>query len=507
MIFIAASLFLAACSCEPDFIDCSVRCGAKNICQEGTSCDQGFCRKPGAPGPCTCRPGETSPCGSAVGECQQGTQTCQSDKTWGACIGEGLPSPEVCDTKDNDCNGMVDDDPVDAILCPKQEGVCAGKRRACVNGQYPLTCGAPDYGPTFETVETRCDGLDNDCDGRVDSLKAVKLSDAGIFVMVGFDGGYGLVTARPTAGGFALDGTVYNERLVPQGPAVQIAVGTGSLRGLSGIGRGDRAVVYWTEQAAPPSGPYNPAGFEWLYVAPGSPTPLSGLPAAGERGTGVFSIAMPPAGILGAHLLNDGGAQLLTWATSPALPPAAAPFGVPGLTLSQVDSIGVSSQGRAAKWTGSAMNGAGSQIDGGVVALVGGRQSLAQPQGALFDIGNTLQSAWMESILQASPPKNESSVVMQYDVWDGGSFQLRTFPNNIAIGSFAATQTPGNVFLAWTEYGQLRVGTPSSGTNVTVNAPYDGGSVFQLQTVNGGGEWNVVSWQVAGVYAQLVCSP
>jgi hypothetical protein len=57
-----------------------------------------------------------------VGVCRPGTRACV-DGVLGACQGQVLPSPELCDGEDNDCNGIVDDSP---YLC------AAGQ--ACVNG-------------------------------------------------------------------------------------------------------------------------------------------------------------------------------------------------------------------------------------------------------------------------------------------------------------------------------------------------------------------------------------
>jgi hypothetical protein len=52
--------------------------------------------------------------------------------------------------------------------CERTEGVCGQARRACVNGVVADSCAPELYGPDYEAVETRCDGLDNDCDGSVD---------------------------------------------------------------------------------------------------------------------------------------------------------------------------------------------------------------------------------------------------------------------------------------------------------------------------------------------------
>ena len=103
-----------------------------------------------------------------VGACHGGTATCTTG-TWGACEGEVVPSSEVCDGQDNDCNG-VEDDGIQDEACytgpAGTEGVgqCAGGTRACENGGWGACVN--EVVPTAET----CDGQDTNCNGLTDDL-------------------------------------------------------------------------------------------------------------------------------------------------------------------------------------------------------------------------------------------------------------------------------------------------------------------------------------------------
>ena len=112
--------------------------------------------------------GITRPCGSGIGACTLGTQTClpqtapgTSIAMWGACTGS-TGSPEVCDGIDNNCNGVADEGLSRA--CGSAVGECRAGVQLCVGGMYSGPC-IGSVGPTSEV----CDGLDNDCDGTADN--------------------------------------------------------------------------------------------------------------------------------------------------------------------------------------------------------------------------------------------------------------------------------------------------------------------------------------------------
>ena len=104
-------------------------------------------------------------CGqSNIFPCQYGKQQCQNGQL--VCIGAVNPSAELCNGQDDNCNGAIDDMPVDVgATCGLTDvGPCQKGVEQCLPGGQKTCVG--EIAPKTET----CNGQDDDCNGLVDDV-------------------------------------------------------------------------------------------------------------------------------------------------------------------------------------------------------------------------------------------------------------------------------------------------------------------------------------------------
>ncbi|MFA6033066.1 MAG: MopE-related protein, partial [Myxococcota bacterium] len=90
----------------------------------------------------------------ASGECAKGTTLCEKGSI--TCVA-GLPSAEVCDGLDNNCDDKVDEDQTRSCT-----DFCGSGTQKCLAGVW-AACEITETNPEI------CDGIDNDCDGKEDN--------------------------------------------------------------------------------------------------------------------------------------------------------------------------------------------------------------------------------------------------------------------------------------------------------------------------------------------------
>ena len=155
---------------------CGAACAEQTDCPDGYECslvqlEEGKSEQcVPKTGECGCSQlaedlGVTTPCSitNALATCE-GERRCLGGQLT-ACDAESA-GEEKCDGIDNNCNGQIDEG-IPAPFSAKQLGACKGTPMVCGGSQGWLE---PDYTTVagFESEETTCDNVDNDCDGQTD---------------------------------------------------------------------------------------------------------------------------------------------------------------------------------------------------------------------------------------------------------------------------------------------------------------------------------------------------
>jgi hypothetical protein len=125
------------------------------------------------------------PATKGKGACKAGKQYCDKDTgRLGPCDDEVVPSDEVCNGVDDDCDGVVDnvlfedagvlevfeDQPINCYVTGKQ-GLCAKGTYGCQDGKVACKAVLPDPpdGQAPGRMET-CNNEDDDCNGTKDDV-------------------------------------------------------------------------------------------------------------------------------------------------------------------------------------------------------------------------------------------------------------------------------------------------------------------------------------------------
>lgn len=154
---------------------CGAKCNpaAASDCPSGYSCNSVTDPVSGAKSSQCQRDDATCTCSPLATEAARQT-TCKESNVTGTCLGQRsctvsglsectapIPEQEKCDGVDNDCNGKTDDFS-GQVKCDitNEFGTCQGVAKECVDGK--AVCEGKQPAPES------CDKIDNDCDGETD---------------------------------------------------------------------------------------------------------------------------------------------------------------------------------------------------------------------------------------------------------------------------------------------------------------------------------------------------
>lgn len=99
-------------------------------------------------------------------ECKKGKMFCVGGESWGECSGDILPVVELCNGKDDDCDGEIDEDFTElGSECEMGLGICKQSGHYVCDLTGNMICDAIPLDPQIEICN---DTLDNNCNGLTD---------------------------------------------------------------------------------------------------------------------------------------------------------------------------------------------------------------------------------------------------------------------------------------------------------------------------------------------------
>ncbi|MBK06721.1 MAG: hypothetical protein CL920_16230 [Deltaproteobacteria bacterium] len=122
-----------------------------------------------------CTPNTSEPCYNGPpgtlneGRCVAGIRTCSASGVKGICEGQKSPTPEVCNGKDDDCDGVVDDNCTQSDETTQNEPAQTETITDETTQPDAGSENAPETTPAECTpsIET-CNGKDDNCNGQID---------------------------------------------------------------------------------------------------------------------------------------------------------------------------------------------------------------------------------------------------------------------------------------------------------------------------------------------------
>ena len=161
---------------------CGTCPGATDICDgRDNDCDGVVDETPNSGRPYSVCPVQCNadiPCGSSIGECEAGWYRCvMGVLNTSVCDGQVGPTTEVCNEKDDDCDGVLDDGLARPCTTPfGSVGICLPGSQLCAKPSLGEHTDAQGYrvdnagnpicsGQVLPEDREQCDLLDHDCDG------------------------------------------------------------------------------------------------------------------------------------------------------------------------------------------------------------------------------------------------------------------------------------------------------------------------------------------------------